>query len=107
MLLLLPVDRAYVACDNLANVRLRAERSCGWWEQIVVSLHLRFGAGVFCVLVSALLTIGSAGCGVAVADPGSSGSAAHGTDTNQQQSTGAENPKKDGTDTKVEKKDGT
>jgi len=85
----------------------------GWWEQIVVSLHLhlhlhlRFRAGVFCVLMSALLMIGSAGCGVAVADPGSSGSRAHGSDTDQQQSTGAENPKKNGTDAKVEKKDST
>src|SRR6202040_602672 len=42
---------------------------------------------------------------VAVADPGSSGSAANSTATNQQPSTGAKNPKKDGTDTKDEKKD--
>ena len=40
--------------------------------------HLRFAAGV-CVLAAALL-MGSAGGAVAVADPNSSGSAAHGDD---------------------------
>ena len=51
-----------------------------------------------------------AGSAVAVADPDSSGSTTNSTDTNQKDSTGAENPKKDGTDangekTKGEKKD--
>jgi hypothetical protein len=67
----------------------------GW--QIVVTSHLRFAAGV-CVLAAGLLMGGGA---VAVADPDSSGSAAKGTDSNQQSSTGAKRPKKDpgGTDT--------
>jgi hypothetical protein len=67
----------------------------GW--QIVVTSHLRFAAGV-CVLTAGLLMGGGA---VAVADPDSSGSAAKGTDSNQQSSTGAKKPKKDpgGTDT--------
>ena len=46
--------------------------------QIVVLSHLRFAAGV-CVLAAGLL-MGGAGGAVAVADPGSSGSAAHGDD---------------------------
>jgi hypothetical protein len=63
----------------------------------VVTSHLRFAAGV-CVLTAGLLMGGGA---VAVADPDSSGSAAKGTDSNQQHSTGAKKPKKDpgGTDT--------
>jgi hypothetical protein len=67
----------------------------GW--QIVVTSHLRFAAGV-CVLTAGLLMGGGA---VAVADPDFSGSAAKGTDSNQQPSTGAKKPKKDpgGTDT--------
>jgi peptidoglycan/LPS O-acetylase OafA/YrhL len=60
----------------MANVRLRASDPVAGGKQIVISLHLRFAAGVFCVLVSALLM--GAGGAVAVADPGSSGSAAHG-----------------------------
>ena len=56
--------------------------------------HLRFAAGV-CVLAAGLLM--GAGGAVAVADPDSSGSATNSTDTNQKHSTGAENPKKDGT----------
>jgi len=58
--------------------------------------HLRFAAGV-CVLAAALL-MGGAGGAVAVADPNSSGSAAHGdagtTASGQQASTGAKGPKK-------------
>ena len=76
-------------------------------EQIVGLSHLRFAAGV-CVLAAGLLM--GAGGAVAVADPDSSGSTTNSTDTNQKHSTGAENPKKDGTDangekTKGEKKD--
>ena len=58
--------------------------------------HLRFAAGV-CVLAAALL-MGGAGGAVAVADPDSSGSAAHGdagtTASGRQPSTGAKGPKK-------------
>jgi hypothetical protein len=58
--------------------------------------HLRFAAGV-CVLAAALLMGGSGGA-VAVADPNSSGCAAHGgagtTASRQQASTGAKGPKK-------------
>src|SRR6476620_10597779 len=58
--------------------------------------HLRVAAGV-CVLAAALL-MGGAGGAVAVADPNSSGSAAHGdtgtTASGQQASTGAKGPKK-------------
>ena len=58
--------------------------------------HLRFAAGV-CVLAAALL-MGGAGGAVAVADPNSSGSAAHGdagtAASGQQASTGAKGPKK-------------
>jgi len=58
--------------------------------------HLRFAAGV-CVLAAALL-MGGAGGAVAVADPNSSGSAAHGdagtTASGRQASTGAKGPKK-------------
>ena len=67
--------------------------------------HLRFAAGVF-VLAAGLL-MGSAGGAVAVADPDSSGSTANSTDTNQQPSTAANSPKKDGTDTKHDKNDAT
>ena len=56
-------------------------------------LRLRFAAGV-CVLAAGLLM--GAGGAVAVADPGSSGSAAHGDDgtnaSGQQHSTGAKKP---------------
>ena len=58
--------------------------------------HLRFAAGV-CVLAAALLMAGAGGA-VAVADPNSSGSAAHGdagtTASGQRASTGAKGPKK-------------
>ena len=58
--------------------------------------HLRFAAGV-CVLAAALL-MGGAGGAVAVADPDSSGSAAHGdagtTASGRQASTGAKGAKK-------------
>src|SRR6478672_11063163 len=54
-------------------------------------LRLRFAAGV-CVLAAGLLM--GAGGAVAVADPGSSGSAAHGDDASgDQHSTGAKKPK--------------
>jgi hypothetical protein len=57
----------------------------------VVLSQLRFAAGV-CVLAAGLLM--GAGGAVAVADPGSSGSAAHGTNASgQQHSTGAKKPK--------------
>ena len=86
------------------------ERSFGWWGEIVVMSHLRFAAGV-CVLTAGLL-MGGAGGAVAVADPSSSGSAAHGDDgtkvSGQQSSTDAKKPKKKepgGKDTKDEKKD--
>ena len=68
----------------------------------MVLSHLRFAAGV-CVLAAGLLM--GAGGAVAAADPGSSGSAAHGDDgTNapgQQHSAGAKKPKDEpvGTDT--------
>ena len=55
--------------------------------------HLRFAAGV-CVLAAGLL-MGSAGGAVAVADPNSSGSAAHGdagTTASGQQPSGAKRP---------------
>ena len=55
--------------------------------------RLRFAAGV-CVLAAGLLM--GAGGAVAVADPGSSGSAAHGDEhqrSGQQHSTGAKKPK--------------
>ena len=86
------------------------ERSFGWWGEIVVMSHLRFAAGV-CVLTAGLL-MGGAGGAVAVADPSSSGSTAHGDDgtkvSGQQSSTDAKKPKKKepgGKDTKDEKKD--
>ena len=75
--------------------------------------HFWFVAGV-CVVAAGLLMGGGA---VAVADPGSSGSAAHGANASGQPSTGAKTPKDDpggaktpkddprGTDTKDEKKD--
>ena len=57
----------------------------------MVLSQLRFAAGV-CVLAAGLLM--GAGGAVAVADPGSSGSAAHGTNASgQQHSTGAKKPK--------------
>ena len=71
--------------------------------------HLRFAAGV-CVLAAGLLMGGGA---VAVADPGSrdsSGSAAHGDDgtsASGQQPKKPKKTKKDGTDTKDEKKGDT
>jgi hypothetical protein len=70
---------------------------------VVGLLRLRFAAGV-CVLAAGLLM--GAGGAVAVADPGSPGSAAHGHDgtnaSGQQHSTGAKKPKDKpvGTDTK-------
>jgi hypothetical protein len=70
----------------------------------VIRSHLRLAAGV-CVLTVGLLMGGGA---VAVADPGSSGSAANSTDTNQQHSTGVKSPKKkepSDTATKDEKKE--
>ena len=86
------------------------ERSFGWWGEMVVMSHLRFAAGV-CVLTAGLL-MGGAGGAVAVADPSSSGSTAHGDDgtkvSGQQSSTDAKKPKKKepgGTVTKDEKKD--
>jgi hypothetical protein len=69
------------------------------WEQMMVSLlRLRLAAGV-CVLAAGMLL----GAGGAVADPGSSGSGAHGTNASgQQHSTAAKKPKDEsgGTDTK-------
>src|SRR6185437_11585805 len=62
------------------------DRSRCCWEQMVGLLRLRFAAGV-CVLAAGLLM--GAGGAVAVADPGSSGSAAHG----DQHSTDAKKPK--------------
>jgi hypothetical protein len=87
----------------MANVGLLASGPLVGGEQLVVSLHLRFAAGV-CVLTAGLLMGGGA---VAVADPDSSGSSANSTDTNQQHSTGAKSPKKTepgGTATTDEKK---
>ena len=90
-------------CHNMANVGLLPSDPVTMGEQIVFSLRLRFAAGVFCVLTAGLLIGGGA---VAVADPGSSDSAAHGSDgtdaSGQQHSTGAETPKGEpgGTDTK-------
>ena len=64
------------ARDNVANVGPPAIGSWAGGEQMVVGLlRLRFAAGV-CVLAAGLLM--GAGGAVAVADPGSSGSAAHG-----------------------------
>src|SRR6476660_7857517 len=74
----------------MANVGLLASGPLVGGEQLVVSLHLRFAAGV-CVLTAGLLMGGGA---AAVADPDSSGSAANSTDTNQQHSTDAQRPKK-------------
>ena len=80
---------------------------------MAVRSHFWFVAGV-CVVAAGLLMGGGA---VAVADPGSSGSAAHGANASGQPSTGAKSPKDDpggvktpkddprGTDTKDEKKD--
>ena len=62
-------------CDNVANVGLLASGPLAGGEQIVVPSRLRFAAGV-CVLAAGLL-MGGAGGAVAVADPDSSGSAAH------------------------------
>ena len=66
--------------------------------------HLRFAAGV-CVLAAGLL-MGSAGGAVAVADPDSSGSAAHGdggTNASSQASTTASSPVGKVTDTRRKK----
>jgi hypothetical protein len=85
-------------CDNVASVGPTAIGPLAGGEQMMVGLlRLCFAAGV-CVLAAGLLMGGGA---VAVADPDSSGSAAKGTDSNQQHSTGAKKPKKDpgGTDT--------
>ena len=60
-------------CQNVANVGPVAIALAG--GQIVVLSHLRFAAGV-CVLAAGLLM--GAGGAVAVADAGSSDSAAHG-----------------------------
>ena len=70
--------------------------------QIVGLLRLRATAGACALAASLLMSFGGA---VAVADPDSSGSAAHGTDTNRPHSTGPEKPTKAGTDAKDEKKD--
>src|SRR5882757_4932995 len=73
---------------------LAIDASAGGEQMMVGLLRLRFAAGV-CVLAAGLLM--GAGGAVAVADPGSSGSAAHGDDgtnaSGQQQSTGAKKPK--------------
>src|SRR6478736_10544132 len=92
---------AYLACDSRITDGLAmgqygkrwsaGDRSIGWWEQMVGLLRFRFAAGV-CVLAAGLLMGGGA---VAVADPGSNGSAANSTDTNQQPSTGAKKPTTD------------
>ena len=81
--------------DNVANGGPLAIGPLAGGEQMVVGLlRLRFAAGV-CVLAAGLLM--GAGGAVAVADPGSSGSAAHGDDgtnaSGQQHSTGAKKPK--------------
>src|SRR6476659_1675798 len=87
-------------CDNVANVGPVALALAG--GRIVVLSHLRLAAGV-CVLAAGLLM--GAGGVVAVADPGSSGSAAHGDDgtntSGQQHAAGAKKPKDErgGTDT--------
>ena len=87
----------------------RDNAEIGGWEQMMVGLlRLRFAAGV-CVLAAGLLM--GAGGAVAVADPGSSGSAAHGDDgtnaSGQQHSAGAKKPKDEpgGTDTEDGTKD--
>ena len=92
------------ARDNVANGGPLAIGPLAGGEQMVVGLlRLRFAAGV-CVLAAGLLM--GAGGAVAVADPGSSGSAAHGDDgadaSGQQHSTGAKKPKDEpgGTDSK-------
>ena len=61
---------------RVANGNPLAIGPFGGWEQMMVGLlRLRFAAGV-CVLAAGLLMGG--GGAVAVADPGSSGSVAHG-----------------------------
>jgi hypothetical protein len=82
-------------CDNVANGGPLAIGPLAGGEQMMVDLlRLRFAAGA-CVLAAGLLM--GAGGAVAVADPGSSGSAAHGKDdtnaSGQQHSTGAKKPK--------------
>ena len=81
--------------DNVANGGPLAIGPLAGGEQMMVGLlRLRFAAGV-CVLAAGLLM--GAGGAVAVADPDSSGSAAHGDDgtnaSGQQHSTGAKKPK--------------
>ena len=74
-------------CDNVAKGSPLAIGPLAGGEQMMVGLlRLRFAAGV-CVLAASLLM--GAGGAVAVADPGSSGSAAHG----DQHSTDAKKPK--------------
>ena len=74
-------------CDNVAKDSPLAIGPLAGGEQMMVGLlRLRFAAGV-CVLAASLLM--GAGGAVAVADPGSSGSAAHG----DQHSTDAKKPK--------------
>jgi hypothetical protein len=78
------------------------ERSFGWRGEIAVPSHLRFAAGV-CVLAAALLMMCGAGGAVAVADPGSRGSAAHGdggSNASGQGSTTASSPVGTATDTR-------
>ena len=93
--LAIPVSPMVLLWDNLANVAA-GDRSIGRWEQMMVGLlRFRFAAGV-CVLAAGLLM--GAGGAVAVADPGSNGSAAHGdvgTNASGQpdDSTGAKKPK--------------
>src|SRR6476659_3274117 len=78
-------------CDNVATVGTAGEPAVAGGEQEVRVLRFRFAAGV-CVLAAGLLM--GAGGAVAVADPGSNGSAAHGDDASgQQHSTGAKKPK--------------
>jgi hypothetical protein len=85
----------------MANVGPLAISPLAGGEQMVVGLlRLRFAAGV-CVLAAGLLM--GAGGAVAVADPGSSGSAAHGDDgtnaSGHQHSTDAKKPKDEPGDT--------
>src|SRR5262245_16862049 len=91
----IPVSPMVLLCDNAANRGPLAIGPLVGGEQMVAGLlRLRFAAGV-CVLAAGLL-IGAGGA-VAVAAPGSSGSAAHGDDgtnaSGHQHSTGAKKPK--------------
>ena len=101
--LAIPVSPMVLLCDNVANGGPLAIGPLAGGEQMVVGLlRLRFAAGV-CVLAAGLLMGGGA---VAVADPGSSDSAANSTDNASSASTGKKNPKDEpGTDTNGE--DGT